>query len=123
MTAELPKRYEPAELEGRLYASWESSGSFSADPQSDKPAYTIVLPPPNVTGSLHVGHALTAAVQDTLVRFKRMTGHEALWLPGAEHAGIATLLVVERVLARRGGPDRETLGRDAFLRRSGTGRR
>ena len=70
MTAELPKRYEPAELEGRLYASWESSGSFSADPQSDKPAYTIVLPPPNVTGSLHVGHALTAAVQDTLVRFK-----------------------------------------------------
>ena len=115
MTAELPKRYEPAELEGRLYASWESSGSFSADPQSDKPAYTIVLPPPNVTGSLHVGHALTAAVQDTLVRFKRMTGHEALWLPGTDHAGIATQMVVERDLARRGEPDRETLGRDAFL--------
>ena len=115
MTAELPKRYEPARHRTCLYASWESQGHFVAEPESDKPAYTIVLPPPNVTGSLHVGHALTAAVQDTLIRFKRMTGHEALWLPETDHAGIATQMVVERDLARRGEPDRETLGREAFL--------
>ncbi len=115
MTAELPKRYDPAELEQALYNAWEEQGYFAADPESDRPAYTIVLPPPNVTGSLHVGHALTAAVQDTLIRFKRMTGHEALWLPGTDHAGIATQMVVERDLARRGEPGREELGRDAFL--------
>ena len=100
VTAELPKRYDPADIERALYDSWESQGHFVADPESDKPAYPIVLPPPNVTGSLHVGHALTAAVQDTLIRFKRMTGHEALWLPGSDHAGIATQMVVERDLAR-----------------------
>ena len=115
MAAELPKRYDPADIERALYESWESQGHFAADPESDKPAYTIVLPPPNVTGSLHVGHALTAAVQDTLIRFKRMTGHEALWLPGTDHAGIATQMVVERDLARRGEPGREELGREAFL--------
>ncbi len=115
MTAELPKRYNPAELEGDRYAAWEAAGYFHADASSDKKPYTIVLPPPNVTGSLHVGHALTAAVQDTLIRYKRMNGCEALWLPGTDHAGIATQMVVERDLARRGEPGREELGREAFL--------
>ncbi|MDE0881788.1 MAG: valine--tRNA ligase [Myxococcota bacterium] len=115
MTAELPKRYDPAALEASRYAAWEAAGHFAADENSDKKPFTIVLPPPNVTGSLHVGHALTAAVQDTLIRYKRMTGYEALWLPGTDHAGIATQMVVERDLERRGEPGREALGREAFL--------
>jgi valyl-tRNA synthetase len=115
VTAELPKRYDPTALEASRYAAWEAAGHFAADENSDKKPFTIVLPPPNVTGSLHVGHALTAAVQDTLIRYKRMTGYEALWLPGTDHAGIATQMVVERDLERRGEPGREALGREAFL--------
>jgi valyl-tRNA synthetase len=111
---ELPKRYDPKAIETPCYERWESTGAFAARDGGAKP-YTIVLPPPNVTGSLHVGHALTAAVQDALIRWKRMTGHNALWLPGTDHAGIATQMVVERQLAANGEPGREELGRSAFL--------
>ncbi|GLZ00855.1 valine--tRNA ligase [Actinoplanes sp. NBRC 103695] len=115
-TGELSAQYQPGEVEQRRYESWVSSGVFTADPKSDKPAFSIVIPPPNVTGSLHVGHALDHTIQDTLSRLKRMQGYEVLWLPGMDHAGIATQNVVERQLAGQ-GQSRHDLGREAFVER------
>jgi valyl-tRNA synthetase len=113
---ELPPQYAPADVEGRRYRSWEERGLFAADAASPAPAFTIVIPPPNVTGSLHVGHALDHTLIDALVRRRRMQGYNALWLPGMDHAGIATQNVVERELARD-GLSRHDLGREAFVER------
>ncbi|WP_395107184.1 valine--tRNA ligase [Actinomadura sp. SCN-SB] len=115
---ELPTQYQPADVESRLYERWVSAGHFTADPdrRPDAPAYSIVIPPPNVTGSLHMGHALDHSIQDTLVRRRRMQGYEALWVPGMDHAGIATQNVVERELAKE-GRSRHDLGREAFVER------
>ncbi|AEV82257.1 valyl-tRNA synthetase [Actinoplanes sp. SE50] len=113
-TGGLSAQYQPGEVEQRRYERWVSEGYFTADPKSDKPPFTIVIPPPNVTGSLHVGHALDHTIQDTLVRLKRMQGFEVLWLPGMDHAGIATQNVVERKLAER-QLSRHDLGREAFV--------
>ncbi|MFI5844479.1 valine--tRNA ligase [Catenuloplanes sp. NPDC051500] len=115
-TTELPSQYAPAEVEQRRYETWVSNGYFTADPASDKPPFAIVIPPPNVTGSLHVGHALDHTIQDAIIRRKRMQGFETLWLPGMDHAGIATQNVVERQLAAN-GQSRHDLGREAFVAR------
>jgi valyl-tRNA synthetase len=112
----LDKTYNPAEIEPRLYDGWERSGAFAADPGSNAQPFTIMIPPPNVTGSLHMGHALTFTVQDTLVRWQRMKGRDVLWQPGTDHAGIATQMVVERLLAEQ-GIDRRQLGREKFVDR------
>jgi valyl-tRNA synthetase len=115
-TPELPAQYVPGEVEQPRYERWVSAGYFRADPESDRPAYSIVIPPPNVTGSLHVGHALDHTIQDALIRRRRMQGYEALWLPGMDHAGIATQNVVERQLAAQ-GLSRHDLGREEFIER------
>jgi valyl-tRNA synthetase len=112
----IPDRYEPSEVEGRWYAVWEERGYFHAVADSARPAYSIVIPPPNVTGSLHWGHALNNTLQDVLIRMKRMDGYNALWMPGMDHAGIATQNVVERQLAEE-GKRKEDLGREAFVAR------
>ncbi|MEU9990077.1 valine--tRNA ligase [Streptomyces sp. NPDC048045] len=113
---ELRTQYAPAEVEGALYERWVERGYFEADAKSDKPAYTIVIPPPNVTGSLHLGHAFEHTLIDALTRRKRMQGYETLWQPGMDHAGIATQNVVERELAKE-GKSRHDLGREAFVER------
>jgi valyl-tRNA synthetase len=113
---ELPKAYEPAEVEHRLYDWWERSGFFHAEPGDPGEPYCIVIPLPNVTGSLHIGHALDHSVQDALIRRARMQGKNAMWQPGTDHAGIATQNVVERELAKE-GISRHDLGRDEFVRR------
>ena len=112
----LDKSFAPTEIEPRLYEGWERMGAFAADPASNAVPFTIMIPPPNVTGSLHMGHALTFTVQDTLIRYRRMTGRDALWQPGTDHAGIATQMVVERLLAAE-KVDRRALGREKFLER------
>ena len=112
----LDKTFRPDEAEGRLYAFWERHDAFACDPASAARPYTIMMPPPNVTGSLHMGHALTFTVQDVLIRHARRRGRDALWQPGMDHAGIATQNVVERQLADE-GTDRHALGRDGFLER------
>src|SRR3954454_8201769 len=112
----LDKTYNPSEIEPRLYEGWERTGAFASDPNSNAKPYTIMIPPPNVTGSLHTGHALTFTVQDTLIRWRRMQGEDVLWQPGTDHAGIATQMVVERLLAEQ-GVDRRDLGRDKFVER------
>jgi valyl-tRNA synthetase len=112
----LPKTYAPQAIEEPIYRFWEDGGFFAASDTSDKRPYCIVLPPPNITGALHMGHALTATVQDMLIRWRRMQGLNALWLPGTDHAGIATQMVVERQL-RGEGTDRHQLGREKFLER------
>jgi valyl-tRNA synthetase len=113
-TGGLSAQYQPGEVEQRRYEKWVSAGTFTADPKSDKPPFSIVIPPPNVTGSLHIGHALDHTIQDTLSRLKRMQGYEVLWLPGMDHAGIATQNVVERQLAAQ-RLSRHDLGREAFV--------
>ena len=113
---ELPPAYLPGDVESRRYESWVRAGYFTADAQSGAPAFTIMIPPPNVTGSLHIGHALDHTLIDSLVRRRRMQGYNALWLPGTDHAGIATQNVVERELARE-GLSRHDLGREAFIER------
>ncbi|MFH8481007.1 valine--tRNA ligase [Streptomyces sp. NPDC018055] len=113
---ELPTSYAPADVEGKLYERWVERGYFEADEHSDKPPYSIVIPPPNVTGSLHLGHAFEHTLIDALVRRKRMQGFEALYQPGMDHAGIATQNVVERELAKE-GKSRHDLGREAFVER------
>ena len=110
----LNKTYNPEEIESRWYEASEAAGAFACDPASDKTPYTIMMPPPNVTGSLHMGHALTFTLQDVLIRYHRMKGYDALWQPGMDHAGIATQMVVERKLAAE-GVNRRDLGRDAFI--------
>src|SRR5436190_13043125 len=101
-SAMLDKTYRPADVETRLYEAWERAGAFAADPESHKLPYTIMMPPPNVTGSLHMGHALTFTLQDVLVRYQRMRGRDVLWQPGTDHAGIATEIVVGNQLAAEG---------------------
>jgi valyl-tRNA synthetase len=113
---QLPAQYVPADVEQARYEQWVSAGYFRADPASGRPPFSIVIPPPNVTGSLHVGHALDHTIQDSLVRRRRMQGYETLWLPGMDHAGIATQNVVERQLAAT-GTSRHDLGREAFVER------
>jgi valyl-tRNA synthetase len=115
-TGGLSAQYQPGGVEQRRYERWVSAGYFTADLASDKPPFSIVLPPPNVTGSLHIGHALDHTIQDILARLKRMQGYEVLWLPGMDHAGIATQNVVERQLAAE-GLSRHDLGREAFVER------
>jgi valyl-tRNA synthetase len=113
----IEKTYQPAEVEDRIYAAWEATGAFkSGRPERrDAEPYCIVIPPPNVTGSLHMGHALNNTLQDVLVRFERMRGRDVLWQPGTDHAGIATQMVVERQLMERQEPNRRALGREKFL--------
>ena len=113
---EIPDRYDPTQVEPRWYRLWEERGYFHADPASAKKPYCIVIPPPNVTGSLHMGHALNNTLQDVLIRWKRMDGFNTLWMPGTDHAGIATQNVVERQLAGQ-GKSKEDLGREAFVQR------
>ena len=116
MRKELPKVYDPRQVEPRIYQMWMDGGCFSAEPNPDKKPFSIVMPPPNVTGQLHMGHAMDATLQDILIRFKRMQGYEALWLPGTDHAGIATQIKVEENL-RQEGLTRYDLGREKFLER------
>src|SRR5690625_2677464 len=104
--------YEPSRIEQKWYDYWETNGFFEADTHSDREPHTIVMPPPTVTGRLHMGHALQDTVQDALTRIRRMQGFEALWLAGIDHAGIATQNVVERTLKESEGVDRHALGRD-----------
>src|SRR5512139_175564 len=113
---ELAKSFEPAEIEKRWYAQWESAGYFKAGDKPDAPAYCIMLPPPNVTGTLHMGHAFQHTLMDALTRYRRMEGDRALWQPGTDHAGIATQMVVERQLNGE-GKTRQDLGREAFVER------
>ena len=115
----IEKTYQPADIEARIAAAWESEGAFKAGRPERKDAepYTIVIPPPNVTGSLHMGHALNNTLQDVLCRFERMRGRDVLWQPGTDHAGIATQMVVERQLMERKEPGRREMGREAFLER------
>jgi valyl-tRNA synthetase len=115
-SAMLDKTYDPKQFEARWYKAWQESGAFASDLSSDKTPYTIMMPPPNVTGSLHIGHALTFTLQDILIRFHRMIGRDVLWQPGTDHAGIATQMVVERMLGEE-GIDRRDLGRDKFIER------
>lgn len=112
----LDKTFQPTAIETTLYQKWEASGAMQCQTASSKPAYTIMMPPPNITGTLHIGHALTYTLQDVLVRFKRLQGFDVLWQPGTDHAGIATQMVVERQLAQE-NQTRHDLGREAFLKR------
>jgi valyl-tRNA synthetase len=114
--ADMPPAYDPLATEARWYAEWERRGYFRADPRSGRPPFCVVIPPPNITGRLHVGHALNNTLQDIVVRRRRMQGYETLWLPGTDHAGIATQVVVQRELARE-GVDWRALGREGFLER------
>ncbi len=117
MNKELPKVYEPQEVEGRIYEMWEKNGCFAGHRDPDKKPFTIVMPPPNVTGQLHMGHAMDSTLQDILIRFKRMEGYAALWVPGTDHAGIATQIKVEEELRKNEGLTRYDLGREKFLER------
>src|SRR5262245_46482208 len=123
---ELPKQYDHATAQERWYKFWESHDYFNRDPPSHKAAtagradaapFTIVIPPPNVTGALHLGHALNDTLQDIIIRFKRMQGFNTLWMPGTDHAGIATQAVVERRLKEEEGLDRHQLGREGLVKR------
>ena len=112
----LPKIYAPQEIEGKWYQFWQKNGYFHAEAISDKPPYAIVIPPPNITGSLHIGHALDNTLQDCLIRWRRMQGYNALWMPGTDHAGIVTELIMERKLAEE-GTSKTDLGREKFTER------
>jgi valyl-tRNA synthetase len=114
--SQLSDRYTPQEVEGRIYSWWEENGYFKAQAVSTKPPFSIILPPPNVTGFLHLGHALDHTIQDCMIRWKRMNGFNALWLPGTDHAGIATQAVVEKELKKE-GVNRHQLGREKFVER------
>ena len=117
MARELPKVYEPQSVEDRIYKMWEEGGYFKPQGKEGAKPFTIVMPPPNVTGQLHMGHAMDATLQDTLIRFKRMQGYDALWVPGVDHAGIATQIKVEEELRTKEGLSRYDLGREKFLER------
>ena len=117
MRKELPKTYEPQEVEGKIYQAWMDGNCFHAAPNPDKKPFSIVMPPPNVTGQLHMGHAMDCTLQDILTRFKRMQGYAALWVPGVDHAGIATQIKVEEELRKNEGLSRHDLGREKFLER------
>ena len=113
----LEKTYDPGKVEERLYKMWTDNGYFHAEVDKDKKPYTIVIPPPNVTGQLHMGHALDETLQDILIRYKRMQGFSTLWVPGTDHAGIATQIKVEESLRVNEGLTRYDLGREKFLER------
>ena len=117
MARELPKVYDPQQVEDRIYKMWEQGGYFKPNGKADAKPFTIVMPPPNVTGQLHMGHAMDATLQDTLIRFKRMQGYDTLWVPGVDHAGIATQIKVEEELRVKEGLSRYDLGREKFLER------
>ncbi|MCK4249655.1 MAG: class I tRNA ligase family protein, partial [Candidatus Omnitrophica bacterium] len=112
---EIAKAYNPKDTEDKWYQVWEEEGYFQAKEDGAKQPFTIVIPPPNVTGILHMGHALNNTIQDILIRYHRMAGENALWMPGTDHAGIATQNVVERKLAAE-GKTRETIGREKFIK-------
>ena len=121
----LDKTYQPQNFEGAVYRAWEQVRAFAAgrgDREGARP-FAIVIPPPNVTGSLHMGHALNNTLQDVLVRFERMRGRDVLWQPGTDHAGIATQMVVERQLMERQEPNRRALGRESSSSAFGSGRK
>src|SRR5437868_8948 len=113
---ELSPRYNPKETESKWLAVWKDSNIFHAVMRPDRKPFTVVIPPPNITGILHMGHALNNTLQDILIRYKRMNGFEALWMPGTDHAGIATQNVVEKQLAKE-GKRRQDVGRDEFVKR------
>ncbi len=115
--ADLPKQYDPQEAQRRWYNFWTERGYFHADPSRPGPAYCIVIPPPNVTGALHLGHALNNTIQDILIRWRRMQGFNVLWMPGTDHAGIATQAVVEKRLLEEHKKTRHDLGRDGLVER------
>ena len=117
MRKELEKNYDPAQFEDRIYQDWCDKGYFKPDEDEKKPSFSIVIPPPNVTGQLHMGHALDETLQDILVRAKRMQGYSTLWVPGTDHAGIATQIKVEERLRVDEGLSRYDLGREKFLGR------
>ena len=117
MPKELEKSYNPAAIEDDIYKMWNDGGYFTPSPENKKPPYTIVIPPPNVTGQLHMGHALDETLQDILIRYKRMSGYNALWVPGTDHAGIATQIKVEENLRVNENLTRYDLGREKFLER------
>ena len=119
----LSKTFAPSDVEARWYPLWEASGAFAADPDSNRPPYTIMMPPPNVTGSLHMGHALTFTLQDVLVRYQRMRGRDVLWQPGTDHAGIATEIVVAGQIAEEGRSTSAHSAASASSSVSGNGRR
>ena len=114
----MPSIYDPQEIEEKRYSWWEEKGYFKPhrNNQANQPTFTIMMPPPNVTGQLHLGHALTATIEDTLIRWHRMLGDETLWLPGTAHAGIATQYIVEQAIQKE-GLDRREIGREEFLKR------
>ena len=114
---ELPKTYDPKSFEDRIYADWCEKNYFKPSEEDGKKSFSIVIPPPNVTGQLHMGHALDETLQDVLIRWKRMKGYSALWLPGTDHAGIATQIKVEEQLRVNEGITRYDLGREKFLER------
>ena len=114
--SQIPRAYSAADVEPRIYQQWLDQGYFTPKVDPDKQPFCIIMPPPNVTGELHLGHALTASIEDALTRWRRMMGDSALWLPGKDHAGIATQWVVERLLAQE-GLTRHDLGREKFLER------
>ena len=117
MAKELEKNYNPAQIEQKWYDNWVENKYFHAEVNRSKKPFTIVMPPPNITGQLHMGHALDNTMQDIIIRYKRMAGYEALWLPGTDHASIATeAKIVEKM--REEGIDKEDIGRDKFLERA-----
>ncbi len=113
----MDKTFNPQDAETPIYEAWEASGAFQPVDDDNAEAFSIVIPPPNVTGRLHIGHALNNTLQDVLVRYKRMLGCSVLWQPGTDHAGIATQMVVERQLAAEGNISRREMGREAFINR------
>ena len=117
MSKELEKNYNPQAIEDKLYSKWMAKGYFKASVNPDKKPFTIVMPPPNITGQLHMGHALDNTMQDILIRYKRMAGYEALWQPGCDHASIATEVKIINKL-REEGIEKADLGREKFLERA-----
>ncbi|ONK68470.1 uncharacterized protein A4U43_C05F11970, partial [Asparagus officinalis] len=115
LSHQMAKQYSPSAVEKSWYSWWERSGFFMADSSCSRPPFTIVLPPPNVTVALHIGHGLTAAIQDTIIRWRRMSGDNTLWVPGMDHAGIATQVVVEKKLMRESKLTRHDVGREKFI--------
>lgn len=122
MALQMEKTYDPASVETRLYELWERKGYFHAKPNPDKKPYCIVIPPPNITGKLHMGHALDESLQDVLIRYKRMAGYEALWLPGTDHASIATEVKIVEQMAKE-GLTKKILAERLFWRGHGSGER
>ena len=118
MEKNLAKTYSPKDFEDRIYETWEKSGAFQAKRDPNKKPFTIVMPPPNITGQLHMGHALDQTLQDVLTRWKRMQGFSALWLPGTDHASIATEVKVADKIRNEEGITKEELGREEFLKRA-----